>query len=142
MNNPLKLHISYVEEDKRHFEELRDHLTMLKRTGMIENNFEVGVENADIIVVLITPKYLNSTKFDTELIKSIKISNASNRFLQNKKLPLPRVIPCKIAKCEIIDNTILQRLIPRGKEYLNPQNEFHLLVGEIRKLIESINTKK
>lgn len=140
MNNPLKLHISYVEEDKRHFEELRDHLTMLKRTGMIENNFEVRVENADIIVVLITPKYLNSTKFDTELIKSIKISNASNRFLQNKKLPLPRVIPCKIAKCEIIDNTILQRLIPRDKEYLNPQNDFHLLVGQIRKLIESINT--
>ena len=140
MNNPLKLHISYVEEDKKHFEELRDHLTMLRRTGMIESNFEVGIENADIIVILITPKYLNSNKFDTELIKGIKISNESNRFLQNKKLSLPRVIPCKIAKCEIIDNTILQRLMPRDKEYLNPQNDFHLLVGEIRKLIESINT--
>jgi hypothetical protein len=142
MNNPLKLHISYVEEDRKHFEELRDHLIMLKRTGMIESNFEIGVESADIIVVLITTKYLNSDKFDTELMKGIKISNESNRFLQNKELSLPRIIPCKIAECEIIGNTILQRLIPRGKEYLNPQNEFHLLVGEIRKLIESINTKK
>ena len=50
----MKLHISYVEEDRKHFEELRDHLIMLNRTGMIESNFEIGVESADIIVVLIT----------------------------------------------------------------------------------------
>ena len=83
MNNPLKLHISYVEEDRKHFEELRDHLIMLKRTGMIESNFEIGVESADIIVVLITTKYVNRDKFDTELMKGIKISNESNRFSDN-----------------------------------------------------------
>lgn len=144
----VRLFISYAHEDAKYLERLLKHLSDLKRQGIVQSwhdkiinagdhwqdKIDHALQNAQVIVFLISPDFLNS-----EYINSVEVERAKERHAQG----LARLIPVIVEDVfwQTCPLSIFQALPADGKSiagYVNKNKAFVEVVSGIYKAIESL----
>lgn len=149
---PLSVFISYSHRDEEFKDELIVHLSNLKRQGKIrawqDRDIEAGtewnaeiqqqLESADIILLLITPRFLASDYcYDLEMQRAVQRHNEGTA----------RVIPIIIKPCDWQD-TPFEKLnaVPKDAKpvtsWADRDEAFVDVVKGIRRAVESLQAKK
>ncbi|MDR8392250.1 toll/interleukin-1 receptor domain-containing protein [Aliifodinibius sp. S!AR15-10] len=146
-----KVFMSYSHKDEELRDELEIHLSMLKRKGLIstwhdrkilpgddfKNEIDENIEDADIILLLISPYFLDSDYcFDIEL----------ERALERHDNGEARVIPIILEHChwQIAEFSKLQALPEDGRpvtDYPNQHKAFTQIAKGIRQAIQKSGGK-
>lgn len=108
---PVKVFISYSHKDESHKEDLDEHLSMLKRTKLIDawhdrkivagqdwsKEISKHLESSELILFLISPSFLSSEYcFNLEMNRAIEMHRLGNAML------IPIVVrPCDWTNCEL-----------------------------------------
>jgi hypothetical protein len=108
---PIKVFISYSHKDESHKEQLEEHLSMLKRSKIIDawhdrkimagqdwsNEISTHLENSELILLLISPSFLGSDYcFNLEMNRAIELHK------EGKAVLIPIVVrPCDWSSCEL-----------------------------------------
>ncbi|NUQ23983.1 MAG: toll/interleukin-1 receptor domain-containing protein [Saprospiraceae bacterium] len=144
MPNPLDVYISYAEEDIIFRDNLVKHLSALVKQqfikvwhkGLATLGLDPVIEsntyliNANIYVVLVSPDYLNSDNWDTELPHAIKRANEGVCLL----------LPVLIRPCDYY-NIPKEKVVPRNSvdqplainKWGNQDDAFEYVVGELKR---------
>jgi len=114
--DPLKLFISYSHKDKSFLDELRTHLTPLKKSGLVEvwcdkelvsgdqldPEIEKNLLAADLVAILVSPDFFASLAcYETELKKTLERTNNSD----------VRIIPIIVRPCHWKDTIFSEYLV-------------------------------
>ncbi len=149
----MKIFYSYSHKDVEYTEELRDHLSILKRNGDIsewcdqmilpgddwKTEIDENLESADIVLLLVSSNFLASDFcFDVELKQAI---------LKHEK-GQARVVPIILKHCEWKDAPFgeLQALPSRGvpvesSKWINRDEAYHDVIKGIKNAISKLTEK-
>lgn len=144
----IKLFISYAHEDEKFKDELEKHLKPLQRNGVVESwndrkilpgkewddSIKIEIENADIILFLISPDFIAS-----DYIHDTEIKNALDRYAKKEVIIIPVIIrPTDFSYLEI---SKFQALPKDGKPittWSNVDEAWHNVVIQLRRVFESL----
>jgi TIR domain/inactive STAND len=141
----LKLFISYSHRDKDWCEKLMGHLSGLERASLIERWFDGNIrpgddwngsisaelENADIIVLLVSPSYMSSVFCGLEVERAMERSDAGQAKVVPVLLEFYNLSGCAFEKLQVFpppDKPI------RSKEWESPDQA----LSQVSKMIEEI----
>jgi nucleoside phosphorylase len=146
----IEIFIAYAEEDERYAQILQRHLVFLKRRGLIttwhngkltaghdalsEQTFHL--DNAHIILLLISPDFLNSDDFDTIT------KHAQERLKENAAVVIPILLRPTDWQTTPFGNL---QAFPRGNKpitkFSDPDMAFADIALELRSVAELLQTK-
>ena len=142
---PIKVFLSYSEKDERYKNDLLDHLSALRRKGIIESwdkrKIEAGAEweeellkhfnEADIVLCLISSNFISSDHcYDIEMQEA----------LTRQKAGKTRIIPLLLRECDW-ENTPFRELqiVPRdGQAILSRPSKKDLIFAKVVKDIAGV----
>ena len=149
---PLDLFISYSEDDEKFKKDLETHLAMLRRDGIIrqwssgqteagleaEEDISNHIDQSQIILLLISPSFLASTKqYDEEMMRA----------MERHALGEARVVPILIRSADL-GNSPFSKLqsLPRTHQPVdkasNRDEVWSKIAGEIRDICKSLRDSK
>ena len=148
----MRTFISYSHHDVGVLNQLLDHLAVLKRTGYIDewfdreilagdvldDNIERELENADLFLLLISPKFIAS---------EYCVGREMRKAIERHKADEARVVPIIIEPCDWAAMNDLRRLkaIPKDgrpiSKWLNPNDAYFDIVQELRRIIDAKNSE-
>ncbi len=152
MPTPLKLFISYAHKDEAYLEELQIYLTMLKREGKIEvwtdeallagqawdDKIKANLENADIIVMLVSQPFIASG-----YITDVEVKKAIERYNKGENVIIPIIIrPCEFSHLEISKFQALPKSAKPISTWDNQDEAWLDVSKQIRVLVENLLEKK
>ncbi len=139
----IKLFISYSQKDRKLKSELLGHLSLLSTKHNLSiwsddnllpgdlwgSKIQENLINSDIVLLLISPDYLNSKFTEFELKKAMDLNK--------------RIVPIILREADIMDTTISRFLVlPRNMEPLNNYKNrdlgFEEVTNELEKLLISL----
>src|SRR6266496_3146901 len=149
---PIRIFYSYAHEDKRYQQRIKQQLGLLRNQGLItqfsdqdilpgqewKNEINRKLETADIILLLVSPAFLDSEYCYTEEMK---------RAFQRYEAKEVRLIPIIIRPCEWKQSPLgrLQALPSKGRPVnaWRPQDDAYNEIGTgIRKVVDDVQRKK
>jgi TIR domain len=151
-NVPIRIFYSYAHEDKRYQQRIKQQLGLLKNQGLItqfsnqdilpgqewKNEINKKIETADIILLLVSPAFLDSEYCYTEEMQSA---------FQRYEAREARIIPIIIRPCEWRQSPLgkFQPLPGKGlpvNDWKPQDKAYHEIEIGIRKIINDVRRKK
>lgn len=145
----IKLFISYTHNDEDYIDDFRTHLAPLKTNRLIEDwydrkilggqdfqkHIDSNLEDADIICLLISAKFLNSTACLKEIDDSIALKLRKGT----------TVLPIILSQCGWTDNKDISKLLAfptDGKEvasFKRSDEAWHIVYNGIKDMVDEVN---
>lgn len=151
-NIPVKVFTSYAHKDEELREELDIHLAMIKRQPAVEvwndrqimagqewdDSIKSELETADIILLLVSPRFLAS-----RYIYDVEIKTAIERHEKRDAI----VVPIILKKCDWHDTEFAKlQALPRNAKPVNSWDDmdeaFYNVVTGIKQVITAVQKKK